>query len=75
MGSIFSNLKLGIVTTLSEYSHILNLGLKVLGLGRTLYLWELILDSRGEAVRHNIKHVRRYVRQPLLRHSNINPNN
>jgi hypothetical protein len=38
MGSIFSNLKLGIVTTLSEYSHILNLGLKVLGLGRTLYL-------------------------------------
>jgi hypothetical protein len=40
-----------------------------------IYLLEEILESRGEAVRHNVKRVRRYVRQSLLRHSNINPNN
>jgi len=34
-----------------------------------------ILESRGEGVRHYAKRVRRYVRQSLLRHSNINPNN
>jgi|GEM_PF-6782614 hypothetical protein len=64
------------VTARSTYGHILSLGLELLWLGGTEFIsMGKIIESRGEAVRHNVKRVRRYVRQPQLRHSNINPNN
>ena len=35
----------------------------------------MIVESRGETVRHTVKPVRRHVRRLKLRHSNISPNN
>ena len=34
----------------STFLHILNLGLELLGLGRTLYLWKLIVECLSQAV-------------------------
>jgi hypothetical protein len=43
---LFPSLGLGGAEARSAYRHKLTLGLKGLGLGRTLYLWGVILESR-----------------------------
>jgi hypothetical protein len=72
---IFFDLGLRTAKARSASFYLLSLGLKALGLGKTLYLFGKIVESRREGVRHNIKCVIQYVRQIKLRHSNISPNN
>ena len=45
---LFPSLGLGGAEARSAYRHKLTLGLKGLGLGRTLYLWGSILESRAQ---------------------------